>query len=41
LQGLELTGHFLVRDLLTERTAHLADTRERLVERMRRAAAPS
>ena len=35
--GLELTGHFLMRDLLTDRIAMLGDARERLVERLRRA----
>lgn len=35
--GLELTGHFLMRDLLTERSAMLGDARARLVERLRRA----
>jgi DNA repair protein RecO (recombination protein O) len=36
-QGLELTGHFLRRDVLTGRSAALADARSRLVERIRRA----
>ena len=36
--GLELTGHFLMRDLLTDRWAPLGDARARLVERLRRAA---
>ena len=36
-QGLELTGHFLLRDLITERTRPIADARARLVERLRRA----
>jgi DNA repair protein RecO (recombination protein O) len=36
--GLELTGHFLMRDLLTDRSAPVADSRMRLVERLRRAA---
>ena len=36
-QGLELTGHFLNRDLLTDRSAPLADARMRLVDRLRRA----
>lgn len=35
--GLDLTGHFLMRDLLTERSAVLGDARARLVERLRRA----
>jgi DNA repair protein RecO (recombination protein O) len=38
VDGLELTGHFLERDLLTDRIARLADARARLVERLRRAA---
>lgn len=38
LDGLELTGHFLMRDLLTDRSAPAADSRVRLVERLRRAA---
>jgi DNA repair protein RecO (recombination protein O) len=35
--GLELTGHFLMRDLLTDRSRPMAEARERLVERLRRA----
>jgi len=35
--GLNLTGHFLLRDLVTERTRPVAEARERLVERLRRA----
>ncbi|HET7575784.1 MAG TPA: DNA repair protein RecO [Sphingomicrobium sp.] len=35
--GLELTGHFLARDLLTDRSKPLIEARSRLVERMRRA----
>ena len=38
IAGLRLTGHFLVRDVLTDRAAPLLDARERLVERLRRAA---
>jgi DNA repair protein RecO (recombination protein O) len=38
LDGLELTGHFLMRDLLTDRSAPVAESRIRLVERLRRAA---
>ena len=34
--GLRLTGHFLARDLLTERRAAILPSRERLVERLRR-----
>lgn len=33
--GLRLTGHFLARDLLTERRAAILPARERLVERLR------
>jgi len=36
-QGLDLTGHFLLRDLLTDRSRPLAEARERLVDRLRRA----
>jgi DNA repair protein RecO (recombination protein O) len=36
-QGLNLTGHFLLRDLLADRSRPVADARERLVERLRRA----
>ena len=36
-QGLDLTGHFLLRDLLTDRARPIAQARERLVERLRRA----
>ena len=36
-QGLALTGHFLMRDLITERSRPLADVRTRLVDRLRRA----
>ena len=38
VQGLDLTGHFLMRDLLTDRAAGIAEARSRLVERLRRAA---
>jgi DNA repair protein RecO (recombination protein O) len=37
VQGLELTGHFLVRDVLTDRLRPTAEARERLVDRLRRA----
>jgi len=37
LQGLALTGHFLSRDLITERAKGVADARGRLVDRLRRA----
>ena len=36
-QGLELTGHFLLRDVLTDRSRPIAEARERLVQRLRRA----
>ena len=36
-QGLDLTGHFLMRDVLTDRARHAADARNRLVDRLRRA----
>ncbi len=36
-QGLQLTGHFLSRDVLRDRLEPLLDTRSRLVERLRRA----
>jgi len=36
-QGLRLTGHFLLRDLVSERSRPISEARERLVERLRRA----
>ena len=36
-QGLDLTGHFLMRDLLTQKSAALGEARSRLVDRLRRA----
>lgn len=36
-EGLALTGHFLMRDLVTERSRGAAQARSRLVERLRRA----
>lgn len=36
-QGLDLTGHFLIRDLLTDRARPIAEARARLVDRLRRA----
>jgi DNA repair protein RecO (recombination protein O) len=36
-QGLDLTGHFLARDLLTDRSSSIIQARERLVDRLRRA----
>ena len=38
LDGLGLSGHFLMRDLITDRAAPVAAARERLIERLRRAA---
>ena len=38
VQGLDLTGHFLLRDVLTDRSQPIAEARARLVERLRRAA---
>jgi DNA repair protein RecO (recombination protein O) len=38
LDGLALSGHFLMRDLITDRAAPVAAARERLIERLRRAA---
>lgn len=35
--GLDLTGHFLLRDVLSDRAQPVADARARLVERLRRA----
>jgi len=36
-QGLKITGHFLLRDLLTDQARPIAEARDRLVERLRRA----
>jgi len=36
-EGLDLTGHFLMRDLLTGRSLSIVEARERLVDRLRRA----
>lgn len=36
-QGLDLTGHFLLRDVLTDRAQPAAEARARLVDRLRRA----
>lgn len=38
LDGLALSGHFLLRDVVTDRSAPVAEARSRLVERLRRAA---
>ena len=36
-EGLDLTAHFLMRDVLTDRARPIAEARDRLVERLRRA----
>ena len=36
-QGLDLTGHFLLRDVLTDRSRPIGEARNRLVDRLRRA----
>lgn len=36
-QGLALTGHFLIRDLVSERSRFITEARARLVDRLRRA----
>ncbi len=36
-QGLDLTGRFLLRDVVTDRARPIAEARDRLVERLRRA----
>jgi DNA repair protein RecO (recombination protein O) len=38
IDGLALSGHFLMRDLLTDRAAPIVAARERMIERLRRAA---
>jgi len=38
LNGLQLTGHFLLRDVITDRSAPVAEARVRLVDRLRKAA---
>ena len=38
LDGLSLSGHFLLRDLVTDRAAPVGEARVRLIERLRRAA---
>ena len=38
LDGLALTGHFLERDLLTDRSRPILEARSRLADRLRRAA---
>src|SRR3954447_24620876 len=37
VEGFDLTGHFLMRDLLTDRSKPIAEARNRLVDRLRRA----
>jgi DNA repair protein RecO (recombination protein O) len=37
IEGLELSGHFLMRDVITDRARPVAEARDRLVERLRRA----
>jgi DNA repair protein RecO (recombination protein O) len=37
MQGLNLTGHFLARDVLTDRSKPIGEARDRLVDRLRRA----
>lgn len=37
MQGFELTGYFLSRDLLDERSRQIIDARERMLDRLRRA----
>lgn len=39
LEGLSLTGHFLARDLLTDRRRDILAARERLIDRLKRAVA--
>lgn len=38
IDGLALTGHFLLRDVISDRATPVADARHRLVDRLRRAA---
>ena len=38
LDGLALSGHFLARDILIDRSRPIADSRSRLIDRLRRAA---
>ena len=38
LDGMTLSGHFLLRDVVTDRSAPVAEARSRLLERLRRAA---
>ena len=38
IDGMALTGHFLLRDLITDRSAPVSQARDRLIARLRRAA---
>ena len=38
VDGLALTGHFLLRDVISDRSTPVAESRHRLVERLHRAA---
>jgi DNA repair protein RecO (recombination protein O) len=38
LEGMALSGHFLMRDVVTDRLSPIGEARDRLVERMKRAA---
>jgi DNA repair protein RecO (recombination protein O) len=38
MEGMDLTGNFLLRDIITDRSAPVAEARARLVDRLRRAA---
>lgn len=38
LDGLRLSGHFVLRDLISDRSAPVAESRSRLIDRLRRAA---
>ena len=41
LEGLAISGHFLMRDIIADRSAPVAEGRSRMVERMKRAAGRS
>ena len=41
LEGLELSGHFLMRDVIADRSAPIVEGRRRLIERLQRAAGRS
>jgi len=38
LEGMALSGHFLLRDVITDRSEPVAEARSRLLDRLRRAA---